>query len=92
MADNLAIKGIEDDKPRRRGKKRGRRKSFAIEAHLVRVSKQSILQQLGFEEWWVWGRYETASRRDQAYAVLVKKEQASRLLNWGHWNFRKRDD
>ena len=91
--DNLNIKGIEDDKPRRRGKTRGKtRKPFAIESRLVHdpdLPRRSVLRQFGLGEWGVWGRYMTASRRDQAYAALVKREAASRLPRWGSWRYRK---
>ncbi len=93
--DNLNIKGIEDDVPRRRGKKRGGRKPFAIESRLVpdpAMPKRSVLRQLGLGKWWVWGRYETSSRRDQAYAALVKKEGAANLPRWSRWEHRKRND
>ncbi len=94
--DNLNIKGIEDDNPRRRGKTRGKaRRPFAIEARLVHdPDAPSILvsRQLGLGKWWVRGRYTTSSRRDQAYAALVKKEASSHIPRWARWEFRKRDD
>jgi len=89
--DNLNIKGIRDDEPVRRGKKRGGRKPFAIEAHLDH-DPDALMRQLSLDRWWVWRRYETASRRDQAYATLVKKEQTNHIPQWGHWEYRKRDD
>ncbi len=94
--DNLNIKGIQDDAPRRRGKVRGTaRKPFAVECRIVYpkdAPRDCVFRTLGLGGWWVHGRYESASRRDQAYAALVKKEDANRLPNWGHWEFRKRDD
>lgn len=95
MADNLNIKGIEDDAPRRCGKKRGGRKPFAVEARLVPdpdAPKHSVLRQLGLGNWWVWGRYHTESARDQAHAALVKKERVSQLARWSSWEFRKGHD
>lgn len=96
LMDNLNIKGIEDDKPRRRGKTRGKaRKPFAIEARLVLdpdAPKESVMRQLGLGKWWVWGRYKTASRRDQAYAALVNKEARSHLPGWSRWEYRRGDD
>ena len=93
--DNLNIRGIEDDKPRRRGKKRVGRKPFAIEARLVDdpdVPKHSVMRQIGLGSWSVWGRYETAFRRDQAYATLVKKEATNNLPRWSRWEFKKHND
>lgn len=93
--DNLAIKGLDDESPARRGKKRRGRKPFIIEARLVvdpETSKHSIMRQLGVGNWWAWGRYETAARRDQAYAALVRKAAATRLPRWSHWEYRKSDD
>lgn len=97
IVDNLNIKGIrEDEPPRRRGKTRGKaRKPFAIESRLVHdpdASRHCVMRQLGLGEWWVCRRYTTATRRDQAYAALVKKEAAGRLPRWAHWEYRKRDD
>ena len=84
MADNLNIKGIESDEPvgSKRLKPRGkRRKPFAIEWRNTRWK--------WFRDWSVYSRYTTAARRDQAYAVLVKKEGSH---GWGpSWEFRKRD-
>ena len=94
--DNLNIRGIEDDSPRRRGKVRGKaRKPFAIESRIAydeNVCMNSGLRILDSGEWGTWGRYETASRRDQAYAALVKREAANRLPCWGSWEYKKRDD
>ncbi len=94
--DNLNIKGIEDDMPRRRGKTRGKvRKPFALECRMAPspdAPKRSVLRQLNLKKWWVWGRYTTSSRRDQAYAALVKREAASTWPRWSHWEYRKRDD
>jgi hypothetical protein len=96
MTDNLAIKGIEDDTPRRHGKTRGKsRKPFAIESRLVHnpdAPEHLASRQLGLKKWWVWGRYETAPRRDQAYAALVKREERTALPRWSCWEYRKRDD
>ncbi len=88
--DNLSIKGIESDTPRHRGKKRRGRKPFVIEARLVRDSKALRKALFGLGNWWVWGRYKSAFRRDQAFAALVKKETG--IPGWSHWKFRKRDD
>ena len=91
--DNLNIKGIEDDTPRRRGKVRGKaRKSFAIEARLARNPEAPKNSVFGREKWGIWSRYKTALCRDQAYAALVKKEATGRIRRWGHWEYRKRDD
>ncbi len=96
MVDNLNIKGVEDDTPRRRGKVRGKaRKPFAIESRIVYpddAPAHCISRALGPGTWGVWGRYETASRRDQAYAALVKREAAGRIRRWGYWEYRKHDD
>ena len=98
MADNLNIKGIRDDEPRKRGRAhpRGKRpKPFVVEGRIVYPENEhpnSDFRTLGLGEWWVHGRYETASRRDQAYAAMVKKEATSRIPRWGYWAFRKRDD
>lgn len=98
MADNLNIKGIRDDEPHARGRARPRgrqRKLFAIEGRNVYpedASTNCVFRALGLGEWWVHGRYETASRRDQAYAALVRREAASRIPRWGCWEYRKRDD
>ena len=93
IMDNLNIRGIQDDTPRRCGKTRGKaRKPFAIEARLAlkpHTPKKSVFWQLGLKKWWVWGRYKTASRRDQAYAALVKREERDRHKYWGHWEYRK---
>jgi hypothetical protein len=91
MADNLAIKGIEDDTPRRRGKKCRSRKLFAIESRYRPDDRRSVFRCLNLYSWWVHGHYETASRRDQAYAALVKKEKNARRP-WGRITYRKRDD
>lgn len=98
MADNLNIKGIRDDEPHARGRAhpRGkRRKPFVIESRIVSpedAPKECVFRALGLGEWWAHGRYETASRRDQAYAAMVKKENMARIPHWGHWEYRKRDD
>jgi hypothetical protein len=95
--DNLNIYGIPDDEPRpSRGKPRGkRRKPFAIECRLVpnpNTDSSTVMRaRLGLRTWWTWGRYETATRRDQAYAALVKK-QLSTPPYWWKWEYRKRDD
>ena len=88
MPDNLANFGIEDDTPRRRGKKRGGRKRFAIEARLPRPASPGLAFMLRLRDWWVFGRYLTRARRDQALAVVVKKDASS---PWP-WEFRTRDD
>lgn len=96
LMDNLNIKGIrENEPPARRGKKSRGRKLFAIESRLVHdpdAPKRLVSRQLGLGKWWVWSRYETALRRDQAYAALVRKESDSNLPRWARWEFRKRDD
>lgn len=97
MADNLANKGIRDDEPHRRGKKRGGRKPFVIESRLARnpdpsAPKSFLGRQLGLKEWWTWRRYITTARRDQALAVLVKKRESGQIRGWPYWEFRKRDD
>jgi len=84
MNDNLANFGIEDDTPRRRGKKRGGRKRFAIEARLPRHVSPGLAFMLGLRDWAVHSRYPTRARRDQALAALVKKERNS---IWP-WEFR----
>lgn len=96
--DNLNIKGIREDEPHVRGHIRPRgkaRKLFAIESRLVHdpdAPKQLVSRQLGLGGWWVHGRYKTASRRDQAYAAMVRKEADSNFPRWARWEFRKRDD
>ncbi len=95
MADNLNIKGIREDEPPARGRAHPRgkaRKPFALECRLKRSVPDSLARQLGRGDWWVWGRYTTAARRDQAHAALVKKEETNPIPRWGHWEFRKRDD
>ncbi len=93
MADNLNIKGIrDDDPPARRGKRSRGRKPFAIESRLMYPKDEhpnSIFRTLNLDGWWVHGRYETAARRDQAYAALVKKEAAGPENRWGYWEYRK---
>ncbi len=92
--DNLNIKGIRDDELARRGKKRRGHKPFVIECRIVypENAKDSVFRVLNMDRWGVQARYETAVRRDQAYAALVRKEEAGRLPRWGHWEYRKRDD
>ncbi len=96
--DNLNIKGIRDAEPHARGRAHPhgkQRKPFALECRLGHdpdTPEHSALRQLGLETWWVWGRYVTASRRDQAYAALVKKNERTSLPRWSRWEYRKRDD
>lgn len=98
MADNLNIKGIRDDEPHARGRAHPhgkRRKPFALECRLVHdpdAHPNCIFSTLSLGEWWVWRRYTTASRRDQAYATLVRKEEAGRISRWSRWGYRKHDD
>lgn len=98
MADNLNIKGIREDEPHERGRAHPHgkhRKTFVVESRIVYPENEhpnSVFRTLGLGGWWVHGRYATASRRDQAYAALVKKEATSRIPRWGHWEFRKRND
>ncbi len=97
MADNQSIHGIRDDEPRPgRGKARGgQRKPFALEFRMVRdpnAPTHSAVIWIRMGTWGVWGRYTTASRRDQAYAALVKKEASNPFPSWCHWEYRKRDD
>ena len=73
----------------RRLKPRGkRRKPFAIECRIQRRVTASLARTLGLQDWWVHSRYTTASRRDQAYAALVKKAQSG----WWRPEYRKRND
>ncbi len=98
MADNQNIKGIRDDEPQPKGRysPRGkRRKPFTVESRLVpsdNTPKNSVFYSLGFGAWWIHGRYETAARRDQAYAALVKKEDPGRQPRWSYWEYRKMGD
>lgn len=79
MADNLNIKGIADteQQPGRRIKPKGkRRKSWAIEVRYPRPEGETpglyrLFSKLA--EWHVYSRYDTESRRDQAFSALVKK-------------------
>jgi hypothetical protein len=93
--DNLNIYGVPSDEPRpSRGKPRGkRRKPFAIECRRVPNPDAALTTvmraRLKLKTWWVWGRYETAARRDQAYAALVKK-QLSTPPYWWKWEYRKK--
>lgn len=68
----------------RRLKIRGkRRKPFAVECRFKGLSS--------FLDWFTHGRYETESRRDQAYAALVKKAEREYILSI-IIEYRKRDD
>ena len=92
--DNLNIKGIEDDKPRRRGTKRHGRKGFVLEARLVRGSgyrPSTGLCELfrSMMEWHIHSRYHTESARDQAYASLVRKATVDHMRNWMTHEYRK---
>lgn len=94
--DNLNIRGIEDDKPRRRGKKRRGRKPFVLETRWV-PGPNYIENGLKFlferhEKWSTYSRYHTESARDSAYAALVKKETVSHTSGWVRAEYRKRDD
>jgi len=96
MPDNLNIKGLQETEPRGRNKPRGKRnKPFAIEARLIYpkdAHKNSIYRNLNLSKWWVWGRYETAASRDQAYTAMVKRETHNEIPRWGRWEYRKKDD
>ncbi len=73
----------------RRMKPRGkRRKPYTIEWRAV--SKPGIQIWSSLTEWTVYNRYETESRRNQAYAVLVRKE-ANIAQRFGSfwWEYRK---
>ena len=59
--DNLAIKGLDDESPARRGKKRRGRKLFAIEGRMVYAEGVARFKLLDLGHWWVHGRYETAA-------------------------------
>jgi len=66
------------------------RKRFAIECKLE-VEPGTIMSWGGLDKWWIWGRYLTESRRDQAYAALVKK--ANSQPGWRcKWIYRKRNN
>lgn len=71
----------------RRMKTRGkRRKPYVIEWRFVSDRKNSVFAQMGMDKWHIYNRYETESRRNQAYAVLVKKAKTG----WGSYSeFRK---
>ncbi len=94
MPDNLANFGIEDDTPRRRGKKRGRRKPFVLQARFVRGPDRRPSTGLtwlfrSLEHWYTHSRYRTESARDQAYAALVKKAENDPFQGWSKQEFRK---
>ncbi len=92
--DNLNIKGIESDVSPGKFKARGkRRKPYIIESRLTGAEglhPRNVFHSLKLEAWWVRSRYTTATRRDQAYAALVKKERNS-YVNWANWHYRKVD-
>jgi len=95
--DNLSIKGIEDDEPVRRGKKRRGRKPFVIQTRFVpgpnhrhSVGISRLFRSL--KNWHTHSRYHTESARDQAYATLVKKAEVYHLRGWSRQEFRKGDD
>ena len=87
--DNLNIKGIRDDEPTRWGKKCRGRKPYVLECQMIHPEIAPPI--FGLRGWQVWGRYETAVRRDQAYAALVRREESTHHP-WGHITYRKRDD
>ena len=94
LPDNLDIFGIEDDAPRRRGKKRGGRKPFVLQARYVRGPKHRPSYGLtwlfkSLEHWYTHSRYRTESARDQAYAALVKKAKSDPLQGLSRQEFRK---
>ena len=91
--DNLNIKGIENDAPRRRGKKRGR-KPFVLQARFVPGPNYRRSPGLGWlfrtlAHWYTHSRYHTESARDQAYAALVKKADVDHMRDWHHAEYRK---
>jgi hypothetical protein len=90
--DNLANYGVKTDEMvgSRRLKPRGKRKKrFVIESRITRETTTALVTFMGLDNWWVHSRYTTRARRDQAYAVLVKKSHNDR-----YWKpeYRKRDD
>jgi hypothetical protein len=77
MADNQSIKGIESDESvgTRRLKPRGKqRKPFTIEYRTRRKISPNLARFLHLMEWQTHSRYLTPSRRDMAFAALVKKD------------------
>ena len=80
MADNLDIKGIADEEQPRgdKFKTRGKRKKpWAIESRTLHDNPTpgSVFWTLKLHEWYVFSRYETRARRDQAHAALVRKDE-----------------
>ncbi len=76
--DNIANKGVESDTSRGPHRKpRGKQKKPWIIEWKIRPPKHSVFQYVGLFGWSAWSRYATAARRDQAYAVLVKKMAAN---------------
>jgi len=79
--DNLGLFGIpEENLQKRNNPRRKRKKPFVIESRLP----NSIV----IGDWWTHGRYDTESRRDEAYAVLVKKVDNS-SYPWNKMEYRK---
>jgi hypothetical protein len=75
----------------RRFKPKGkRRKPYAIETRLKRTSSGYLSRAQGLNNWHTYNRYETKSRRDQAFDALVKKEALS-SWQWG-CEYRKKDE
>ena len=98
MTDNLRIKGLDPKEQSldRRFKTRGKRKKpFGIETRTLhdRPRKYSVFHTLKLHEWYVFSKYETQSRRDQAYAALVRKAENNQFrIRWGiRQEFRKVD-
>lgn len=84
--DNLNIKGLREDEPRLRGKKRSGRKRFVIQARSVagpafRKSEGLSWLWMSLKEWYTHSRYHTESARDEAYTALVKKEENNGWCN-----------
>ena len=92
--DNLNIKGVREDEPRRRGnRKKVGRKKFFVESRYrpgpdYRPSGLDFLFRY-WADWSIHSRYHTASARDEAYAALVKKSNVGYIRHWTRFEYRK---
>lgn len=72
-----------------------RRKHYTIECRWARElygdALDSIASVCGLYNWWVYSRYTTKDRRDQAYAALVKKSLNEGSIFKGHTEWRIND-
>lgn len=73
----------------RRMKPRGKqRKPFVIECRIKWRVSSALARRLRLQDWHTHSRYTTAARRDQAYAVLVRKAVDTSYIRW---EYRKLD-